>query len=50
MTFEAIECDSAFEATQLAEAGGERAILLGGRHLVVARREADRLAEAGAVE
>ena len=47
MTFEAIEFDSALEAAQYAEAGGNRAILLGGKPFVVARREADCLAEAG---
>ena len=47
MTFEAIEFDNASDAVQYAEACGRHAILLDGQHLVVARREADRLAEAG---
>ena len=47
MTIEAIEFDNASDAVQYAEAGGRHAIRLDGKHFVVTRREADRLAEAG---
>ena len=47
MTIEAIEFESAVEATQYADARGREAILLSGKTLVIAQREADRLAEAG---
>ena len=47
MTIEAIEFGNASDAVQYAEAGGRHAIRLDGKHLVVTRREADRLAEAG---
>ena len=47
MTIEAIEFANADDAVQYAEAGGRHAILLDDKHFVVARREADRLAEAG---
>lgn len=47
MTIEAIEFDNARDAMQYAEAGGQEAILLAGKPVVVAKREADRLAEGG---
>jgi len=42
-----IEFDSAGDAVQHMNAGGGVAILVGGKRLVVAQAEADRLAEAG---
>jgi len=42
-----IEFDTADEAVQYAEAGGGRAVLLDGQHLVVATTEAHRMEEAG---
>jgi hypothetical protein len=47
MTIEAIEFQSAPEAIQYANASDREAILLDRKPLVVAQREADRLAEAG---
>lgn len=41
-----IEFESADEAVQYAEAGGGRAVLLEGKHLVVATAEAHRMEEA----
>ena len=42
-----IEFESADEAVQYAEAGGGRAVLLDGKHLVIATAEAHRMEETG---
>lgn len=45
--FTGIEFATAREAVQYAEAGGGKAIVLGGTHYVMREAEADRLAAAG---
>ena len=42
-----VEFPGGGEAVQYANAAGGEAVLVGGKHLVVRREEADRMAEAG---